>query len=101
MQSRMVSKLNARDIQRKVNSGEIKVVYARSSRRETLRPWVQKVLEAVGHPEAFVTDESMIGDFFFSEPKKIEEVAKKLGVRATARDRVVDVASRLRTGQIS
>lgn len=101
MQSRVVSKLNAKDIQRKINNGEIKVVYARSSRRETLRPWVQKVLEAIGHPEAFVTDESMVGDFFFSEPRKIEEVGRKLGVRVTARDYVIDVASRLRVGQMS
>lgn len=91
------TKLSARDISKKIERGEIKIVYAKSTRRETLRPWVAKVLEAIGHPEAFVTDESMVADFFFEDcAERVEEVSKKLGVRVLPRDYVIDVANRVR-----
>lgn len=99
------AKLRNQDIRRKIERGEIKIEYAKSSRRETLRPWVAKVLAALEHPEAFVTDESSIGDFFsFPYEKedldKIGEVSKSLGVPVAMKDYVVDVANRIRTGNM-
>lgn len=94
-----VSKLRAQDIRRKIERGEIKIEYAKSTRREILRPWVTRVLEAIGHPEAFVTDESKIGDFYNSwDTDKISELGKKLGVSVSMRDYVVNVANKLRIG---
>ena len=96
--------MNTKDIQRKIASGEIKITYAKSTRIETLRPWVAKVLAAVGHPEAFVTDESMIGDFAVcvaDKAKEADKVSKKLGVPVKAMSYVMDVANRLRLRQSS
>jgi hypothetical protein len=83
-----------------------------------LRPYVEKVLTALGHPEAFVTDESLISDFLdhiWSDPKwtetrrgwrrvsqvtidpaRLPQVIEKLGVPIDPNERVVDVALRLR-----
>ena len=92
----------AQEIRRKIERGDIKIEYAKSTRTERIRPWISKVLEAVGHPEAFVTDESKIGDFFSSdEAEKAVEIAKKLGVSVAMRDHVVDVANRIRVGHMS
>ena len=105
MQHRSVMKLRAQDIQKKINSGEIRVVYAKSSRTETLRPWVTKVLEAIGHPEAFITDESTIRDFFIFDSDNFDDrlaaIGKKLGTSVKLKDRVMDVANRIRIGQMS
>ena len=79
-----------------------------------LRPWVEQVLDAVGHPEALVTDESWVSDFLpgaFVDPDATPEerhaaretcvaataaVAARLGVPIGERDTLVDVALRLR-----
>lgn len=60
---------------------------------------IQRVLDALGHPEALVTDESRIGDFFDfgdPEPPDTRPIAAALGVPVDARDFIVDVALRLR-----
>lgn len=80
---------------------------------ENLKPHVRRVLEAVGHPAAFCTDRSLVGDFFAydeicalaegrSEEDVDGEIAGRLAVvaynlRVPVRplDRVVDVAARL------
>lgn len=90
--------MNVRDIQKKIQRGEIKIEYASRSHTERIRPWVQKVLEAVGHPEAFVTDKSTISDFFNIDDRdgRAEEISKKLGVPLKLSDYVVDVANKVR-----
>ena len=37
--------------------------FASQDRISELWPYVQRVLEALGHPEAWVSDESTVGDF--------------------------------------
>jgi len=92
--------MNLKDIQKKIQRGEIKIEYAKRTRTETLRPWISKVLEAVGHPEAFVTDKSTVSDFFSMDDRagKAEEISKKLGVTLKLSDYIIDVANRIRTG---
>jgi inhibitor of KinA sporulation pathway (predicted exonuclease) len=87
---------------------------------QALRPHVDKVLAALGHPDGFATDESRISDFlehrFVGEPKWVEtprgrrrsvkmvidpaglvEAVEKLGLPIEPHERVVDVALRLRS----
>jgi hypothetical protein len=86
------------EIARKIRSGEIQVTYVRSSRINDLRKWISKVLEAVGHPEAFVTDLSICSDFWDQHAKEdgAKNLSRKLGFRVAPGDRVVDVAGKLR-----
>jgi hypothetical protein len=42
---------------------EKKIEVAERDKIEELESYVEKVLEVIGHPEAFVTDESMVWDF--------------------------------------
>ena len=68
-----------------------------------LEPWVDEVLEILGHSEALVTDESSVWDFFpfMDEDKEVEEefeeFKSKLGFDVSIEDLIVDVASRLWT----
>jgi len=67
-----------------------------------LRPYVMRVVKALGHGEAMVTDESMVLDFldvFMSKAGKVEavyEASKKLGVDIDLHDRVWEAADRLK-----
>jgi hypothetical protein len=51
-----------------------------------------KVLEAVGHPEAFVTDLSTVSDFDI-DPKI---VSKKLGFKVQEKDCIWEVAKKIK-----
>jgi hypothetical protein len=89
-----------------------------------LAPYVARVLEAVGYPDALVTDESKIGDFleFGGEPHRfrrargpwgerrpgdpeikarndahLAHMARQFGVPVEPRDLIVAVAHRVRT----
>lgn len=86
------------EIARKIRSGEIQVTCARSSRINDLRKWVDKVLDAIGHPEALVTDLSTCGDFWDRDGREAEAqtLSKKLGFRVSPSDRLIDVAGKLR-----
>jgi hypothetical protein len=82
----------AAEIARKIRSGEIQVTYARSTRINDLRKWVGQVLEALGHPEAFVTDLSTLGVFGSAASGGASQEAQlRLGFRVEPSDRVVDV----------
>ena len=67
-----------------------------------LKPYVLRVLEAVGHPEALVTDESSVYDFFDtfdSKKKKMRSVlglSKKLGIDVSDDDLIWEVARNLK-----
>jgi hypothetical protein len=88
--------------------------WAPSDQVESLRPYVNRVLEAVGYPAALVTDESMIGDFTVGRQRDAEAeglsddeidrlldreialIGERLGLEVTGRDYVVDIARRLK-----
>lgn len=92
----------AAEIARKIRSGEIQVTYARSTRINDLRKWVGQVLEALGHPEAFVTDLSTLGDFWERGEREAQarKLSSRLGFRVEPSDRVVDVAGKLRLAKL-
>jgi hypothetical protein len=58
-------------------------------------PYVDQVLQAIGYPEAYVTEGSMVGDF----PLGVEDlkpIQEKLGVPVSLHDYVLDVAKRVK-----
>jgi hypothetical protein len=55
---------------------------------------VQRVLDALGFPEALVTDESLVGDFTVTATSA-KRASERLGVEVSESDYVVDVAERL------
>lgn len=69
---------------------------APTDRVDQLAPEIEKVLEALGHPEALVTDQSAIGDFGVMEQHEIDWIAGFLGVEVQRRDYLVTIAQRLR-----
>ena len=43
------------------------IVQAETDKVEALEIYIDQILKAIGHPEAFVTDRTIIGDFLESE----------------------------------
>lgn len=78
-----------------------RIEHAERDKVEDLDKYVQKVLEAIGHPEAFVTDESMIWDFVphlrpSSEMQAfLDELSDKLGFEVKHQDYIWDLAKRM------
>jgi hypothetical protein len=99
------------------------VEFASQRERDALGPWVARVLKALGHEEALVTDETRIGDFLspFGDPGRwrrgrngpwsdhpgdpaireenarlLAQVTEDLGVPVGKGDLLIDVARRLR-----
>jgi hypothetical protein len=59
----------------------------------------ERILDALGHPEALVTDESRLRDFPLREDDEdpsLTELRIDLGVRVRRDDRLVDIAHRMR-----
>ena len=69
---------------------------------DKLQPYVDRILEALGHPEAFVTDESIVGDFINVFSSKEEryvvaaQLSSKLGLVIETKDYIYKIAERLR-----
>ena len=60
---------------------------------------ITQILEALGHPKAFVTDESVLSDFpprDEDEGPSLTERRIDLGIRVHPDDRLVDIAPRIR-----
>lgn len=62
---------------------------------ETLELYVERVLTALGHPEALVTDLSTIGDFGLEDDER-SAASATLGVALSDADFIYEVAQRLR-----
>lgn len=62
---------------------------------ETLELYVERVLTALGHPEALVTDLSTIGDFGLDDDER-SAASATLGVALSDADYIYEVAQRLR-----
>lgn len=58
---------------------------------ETLESYVQRVLTALGHPEALVTDLSTIGDFGLDADER-STASSRLGVALSDADHIYEVA---------
>ncbi len=68
-------------------------------RRDDLQEWVALVLEACDVGNTWVSDESMVGDFWLGDAdrqERVAEVGEKLGLELKSGDYIVDVARRFR-----
>ena len=97
-----MSEIDAKETLAKVKIGKMKIVSAPQDKVEELQSWVDQVLGAAGHPEAYVTDESLISDFvsIFAEKdekeKRAKDISNKLGVSVKSEDCIIKIAERLR-----
>jgi hypothetical protein len=60
---------------------------------------IQRILGVLGHPEAFVTDASILSDFPLREEPStptVTELTSALGIRVEPQHRLVDIARRMR-----
>jgi hypothetical protein len=60
---------------------------------------IRRILEVLRHPEAFVTDASVLSDFPLREEPStptVTELASELGIRVEPQHRLVDIARRMR-----
>ena len=62
---------------------------------DTLESYVEVVLNALGHPEALVTDLSTIGDFGLEDEER-SAASDRLGVALSEEDSVYEIARCLR-----
>lgn len=106
MSNRKLTEEEVQEKLAKIRTGEMKVVPAPRDITETLEPYIMKVLEAIGHPEAWVSDMSSIGDFrpinFGDEQPEydeyqrfVDDVSLKLAMRVNKGDGITDIAMRL------
>ena len=73
-----------------------KIVFTPRDRVEELKPWVERVLEAIHLKNAWVSDRTMIRDFCMSR-ERLADVEDKLNLFGiTNNDFIVDVARRLK-----
>jgi len=70
-----------------------KIELAEHDKIDFLQDYVDKVLEAIGHPEALVTNESLVWDFT-SDKGKLKRVSKKLGFDVDPNDYIWQLAER-------
>lgn len=75
--SRRADPSTARAVARRALEGGLKL--ADASEVERLAPYVAQIVRALGHEEAWVSDESMISDFG-DGPAELERAARELGV---------------------
>lgn len=84
------------------------IVFAPTDQMDDLGDEVDRVLEALGHPEAFVTDESSVHDFLMwgEEPHvhernqtRLDRMSAALGVPIETHDLLIAVAQRMRAIQ--
>ena len=83
-------------IRQAIAAGRLKA--PETARVEALAPQVQRVLDALGHPEAVVTDASAVGSLLLTavDPEGVlAEASEKLGVEVSEEDHVWQVAERL------
>ncbi|MHA2280153.1 MAG: hypothetical protein ACXAC5_04665 [Promethearchaeota archaeon] len=83
-----------------VRSGKTKIEPAPQDEIEMLRPYVIRVLEALGHPEAWVSDLSSVWDFSPADEEGnreyIARVSVKLGFPINEKDYIIDLAMKLK-----
>jgi len=75
------------------------VVMAPQDRVDEYAEGIAQILDALGHPDSLVTDESTFGDFWMTRgpeaEAELDAIQAKLGVKVRFSDRLVDVAAML------
>ena len=72
-----------------------RIEFASTALVETLELYVERILTALGHPEALVTDLSTIGDFSLDDDER-SAASATLRVASSDADYIYEVAQRLR-----
>ena len=83
-------------IRQAIAEGRLKA--PKTARVDALAPQVQRVLDAIGHPTAFVTDGSVVGRFLRVQVDPVavlDGASKALGVPISEDDHLWEVAERL------
>jgi hypothetical protein len=84
---------------------KIKFQLANQDKIKELQPYIDKVLKALGHSEALVTDESMVADFVnvFSGKsavlKDLKKISKKLNFSVSSSDYIWQVAEKVKANE--
>ena len=83
----------------------MKIEAASQEKIDTLKPWVDLILEAMNAPDAFITDESRISDlrpYWYKDitsqtenEKWLKHMSKTLSLPVQMEDYIVDVAAKL------
>ena len=82
-----------------------KIELASQDKYTFLQPYIDKILKALGHSDALVTDESYVTDFLdvfatvAEKEKMLKKLSKKLKVEVSVRDYVWQVAERMKNGK--
>ena len=82
--------------------GKARIVSAPADKVAELGDLIDRILAATGHPEAYVTDESTMSDFFElgldreGKAREIARVRALLGVQLSAGDHLFEIAMRMR-----
>ena len=66
---------------------------------KTIEPeWVDKVLEIIGHPEAWVSDRSCVWDFHWNQDPDsyADELSRKFGFKIYRNTYIYDIARELK-----
>ena len=75
------------------------VVMAPQDRVDEYAEGIAQILDALGHPDSLVTDESTFGDFWMTRgaeaEAELDAVEAKLGIKVRFADRLVDAAAML------
>lgn len=83
------------------NKMKFTVAPAKKVNSKKLAPYVDKILETIGFPEAFVTDESMLADFcnFGTTTPSVKRwekrISKKLNIDVTSEEYIWELAEKL------
>ncbi len=76
-----------------------KIELAENDKIKLLHKYVDEVLEALGHPEALVTNESLVWDFT-SDKNELKRLAKKLKFSVDGNDYIWQLAERCKTRRL-
>lgn len=71
------------------------IVWASQAKVDELAEEIYLLLQKIGHPEAWVTDESMVGDFYLDDDELVM-LSASVGFEIKHDDYLVDIAYKMR-----
>lgn len=90
-----ITKAEAEEALRDCIDDDVTIRFASQAAVDSLVPWVDEVLTTIGHPTAWVSDESTVSDFDLTDAE-IAQAANDLCVHVERHDYIIEVAMRLR-----
>jgi hypothetical protein len=97
--------MSLEELKQRIKTGDITFEKASSDKIGEYNEYAHRVVTALGHPEAWVTDESMVADFMasqwaFDEPEEddvsFDELKERLGIEVRGEEYIWEVAKRLK-----